>query len=78
MLTTDEEIHQMNKEHRGIDRPTDVLLFRWLNTKEAGQFDFLEDQYDCFHPETGELLLGDIGISVKTELSLRQKSTDMK
>ena len=64
LLTTDEEIHQMNKEHRGIDRPTDVLSFPMVEYEEAGQFDFLEDQYDCFHPETGELLLGDIVISV--------------
>ena len=63
LLTTDEEIHQMNKEHRGIDRPTDVLSFPMVEYEEAGQFDFLEDQYDCFHPETGELLLGDIVIS---------------
>ncbi len=53
LLTTDEEIHQMNKEHRGIDRPTDVLSFPMVEYEEAGQFDFLEDQYDCFHPETG-------------------------
>lgn len=58
-----QEIHQMNKEHRGIDRPTDVLSFPMVEYEEAGQFDFLEDQYDCFHPETGELLLGDIVIS---------------
>ena len=64
LLTTDEEIHQMNKEHRGIDRPTDVLSFPMVEYEEAGQFDFLEDQYDSFHPETGELLLGDIVISV--------------
>ena len=26
-LTTDEEVHRLNKEYRGIDRPTDVLSF---------------------------------------------------
>ena len=29
LLTDNEEIHEINKEHRQIDRPTDVLLFRW-------------------------------------------------
>lgn len=64
LLTTDEEIHQMNREFRGIDRPTDVLSFPMIEYEEPGRFDFLEEEeYDCFHPETGELLLGDIVIS---------------
>lgn len=63
LLTTDEEIRQMNREFRNIDRATDVLSFPMVNYEEAGNFDFLEEQEDCFHPETGELLLGDIVIS---------------
>ena len=31
----------------------------------VADFDKLEEQEDCFHPETGELLLGDIMISVE-------------
>ena len=27
LLTDNEEIHEINKEHRQIDRPTDVLSF---------------------------------------------------
>ena len=74
LLTTDEEIKEINRMQRQIDRATDVLSFPMADyetpgdfshlDEEAGQFDFLEDQYDCFHPETGELLLGDIVISV--------------
>lgn len=63
LLTTDEEIRQMNREFRNIDRATDVLSFPMVDYEEAGNFDFLEEQTDCFHPETGELLLGDIVIS---------------
>lgn len=69
LLTTDEEIHRMNREFRGIDRPTDVLSFPMIDYDEPGEFDFLEDQDDCFHPETGELVLGDIVISKEKVIS---------
>ena len=58
-----EEIHQMNLEFRQIDRPTDVLSFPMVDYEEAGNFDFLEEADEYFHPESGELMLGDIVIS---------------
>lgn len=63
LLTMNEEIHQMNMEFREIDRPTDVLSFPMVDYEEPGKFDFLEDAFECFNPETGELMLGDIVIS---------------
>lgn len=63
-LTNDEEIHKINLEQRGIDSPTDVLSFPMTEYPHPGDFAFLEDADDCFHPESGELLLGDIVISV--------------
>ena len=44
-----EEIHQLNLDYRGVDRPTDVLSFP--------QFDDLNDL-----PEDGEIALGDVVI----------------
>ncbi len=64
VLTDDEAIHEVNLEFRQIDRPTDVLSFPMVEYSEAGYFDDLEEQDDLFHPETGELMLGDIMISV--------------
>lgn len=49
------EIHQLNNEYRGIDRPTDVLSFP---LGEKGEFDI--------DNETGAYLLGDIVISIET------------
>lgn len=63
LLTMNEDIQQMNQEFRKIDRATDVLSFPMIEYEEPGNFDFLEDAFDCFHPETGELMLGDIVIS---------------
>lgn len=63
LLTMNEQIHEMNLEFRGIDRPTDVLSFPMAEYPEPGTFDFLEEQEECFHPESGELMLGDIVIS---------------
>lgn len=33
-LTNDERIHQLNKEYRGLDRPTDVLSFAFVDSEE--------------------------------------------
>ena len=67
LLTDDEAIHDMNMRFRGIDRATDVLSFPMLSYPAPGDFSFLEDEEnvdaDCFDPESGELLLGDIVIS---------------
>ena len=65
LLTNDEEIRQINREHRGIDKPTDVLSFPMAEYPAPGDFREMETREpDAFHPETGELLLGDIIISM--------------
>ena len=65
-LTNNEGIHIINKEYRQIDRPTDVLSFPLLSYDKPGDFSFLEDENeDNFNPDTGEVMLGDIIISVE-------------
>ena len=66
LLTTGPEIHRMNREFRGIDRETDVLSFPMVDYPSPASFDFLETEEgdDCFNPDSGELMLGDIVISV--------------
>lgn len=63
LFTDNDGIHEMNLEYRNIDRPTDVLSFPMVEYKIPGDFETLDEQDDCFHPETGELLLGDIVLS---------------
>ena len=64
-LTDNEGIHEINREYREIDNPTDVLSFPMLSYEEAGDFSKLEEDYDDnFNPDTGEIMLGDIIISV--------------
>lgn len=62
LITDDTAIHETNREFRNIDKATDVLSFPMCTYESAGCFDELEQQ-DVFHPETGELVLGDIMIS---------------
>ena len=60
-LTDNEGIWKVNKEFREIDRPTDVLSFPMLEYDVPGDFSQIENQTeDCFNPDTGEILLGDI------------------
>lgn len=64
-LTDNDGIRAVNRAHRGIDAPTDVLSFPLLSYETPGDFSGLEDDYsDNFNPDTGEIMLGDIIISV--------------
>lgn len=61
VLTGEEEIREINKEYRQIDRVTDVLSFPMLDYNEAGEFDFLKEEATLYqNPETKEIVLGDI------------------
>lgn len=67
-ITDDEEIHEINKEQRLIDRPTDVLSFPMIDWEKIADFDWAESFPYHFNPESGELMLGDIIISNDTML----------
>ncbi len=60
MLTDEEGIRAVNREYRGVDRATDVLSFP-LNELTPGSFCADDCERD---PETGELMLGDMMISL--------------
>ena len=55
-IVDDEEIHQLNRDYRGVDRPTDVLSFA-LDEDDEDEPELLEGQLH---------LLGDIIISAET------------
>ena len=55
ILVKKRKIHEINRDYRGIDRPTDVLSFP---LGENGEYDV--------NPATGAFLLGDIVISAET------------
>ena len=64
-LTDNDGIQEINRMYREIDAPTDVLSFPMLSYEKAGDFSALEDDYeDNFNPDTGEIMLGDIIISI--------------
>ena len=64
LITDDEAIKEINLEQRGIDAATDVLSFPMVQYEQAGDFSGLEERDDTFNIETGELMLGDIVISI--------------
>lgn len=59
-LTDNENIRQINNEHRGIDRPTDVLSFPMLEFDENG--DIIENEFEY---DEDMIMLGDIVISME-------------
>ncbi len=61
MFVDNEEIRVLNREHREIDRATDVLSFPLFEYDEVGEI--IEDELD-FNPN-GEMILGDIVISLE-------------
>ena len=65
VLTDNPSIQEINRDYRQIDRPTDVLSFPMVDYERPADFCGLEEREpDVFHPETGELMLGDILISM--------------
>lgn len=65
ILTGNEEIREINLSQRNIDRDTDVLSFPMADYESPSDFGPLEESpEEYFNPETGELMLGDIVISV--------------
>ncbi len=66
VLTDNARIQEINAEFRQIDRPTDVLSFPLVDYGTPAEFAGLEDaEGEYFDPDTGELMLGDIVISVE-------------
>ena len=65
LLTNNEEIHEANKDFRNIDRPTDVLSFPMVDYDFPADFSLVNESPEGYlNPETDELLLGDIMVSV--------------
>ena len=65
LLTDNEGIRQFNYDFREVDRATDVLSFPNIAYEIPADFQNVEENAaDCFELDTGELVLGDIIISV--------------
>lgn len=66
LFTVDNEsIREINNEHRGIDKPTDVLSFPAIEFEKAGILPDVEGQKEVyFDPENESLYMGDIIVSL--------------
>ncbi|MBQ8857991.1 MAG: rRNA maturation RNase YbeY [Lachnospiraceae bacterium] len=74
ILTSNDEIQQINLEQRGVDAPTDVLSFPMIEYAYPSDFTVLEaEDMSSFDPDTGELILGDIVISVDKVIEQAEK-----
>lgn len=74
LLTDNAGIREYNKNYRELDQETDVLSFPNICFERAGDFGQVEKQEaDCFDPDSGELILGDIILSADRVLSQAQE-----
>ena len=61
LITDGAGIRAYNRDYRGLDKETDVLSFPNISYENAADFTAAEaDGADCFDPDSGELILGDI------------------
>lgn len=65
LLTDNEGIRITNNEMRNIDAATDVLSFPMIDFQSEGDFSIAENDVSLFNATSGELLLGDIMISLE-------------
>lgn len=66
-FTDNDGIREINREFRELDVPTDVLSFPMADYPTPADFSYLKNENAAmyFNLETGELLLGDIIISIE-------------
>ncbi|USG63859.1 rRNA maturation RNase YbeY [Brevibacillus ruminantium] len=77
-LVTNERIHELNRDYRGVDRPTDVLSFAMNEAGEEEMEIFIdEDEIDQFPNMLGDIIISlpkakeqadDYGHSLEREL----------
>jgi len=64
IIVDDKKIHKINKEYRGVDRPTDVI-----------SFEYMEDKSAIYGGDS--IVVGDIFISLNTAKN-RQKNMNIR
>lgn len=74
LLTDNAGIREYNREYRGLDQETDVLSFPNISFLKEGDFSVVETgEVDFFDPDSGELVLGDIILSVERVIAQAQE-----
>ncbi|MFO7153473.1 MAG: rRNA maturation RNase YbeY [Caldicoprobacter oshimai] len=66
LLVDDQQIHQLNRQYRGVDAPTDVLSFPMLEFEDGGQGSRdLQAVLNAARHDGQAVVLGDIVLSVE-------------
>ncbi len=68
LLCDEKEIQELNRQHRGIDAPTDVLSFPNIEFEFPGCWP-KELADNLFEPDSGELMLGSVALCKQRVIS---------
>lgn len=73
LITDLSGIQEINRDQRGIDKPTDVLSFPLAEYDKEADFECFEDDISLFDPDTEEAVLGDIVLCYDRIISQAQE-----
>jgi probable rRNA maturation factor len=73
VFVSNQKIRSLNREFRGIDKPTDVLSFSYQTTESTANIDIIKEKFYAQLASSEGNYLGDVVISTQTAVVYAKK-----